>query len=36
MCSNQKRSFNLAANKNDTELLKTFWKIKRKNSVPKI
>ena len=32
---NHKRSFNLAAYKNDTELSKEFWKIKRRNSVPK-
>ena len=34
--SNHKRSFNLAVYKNDTELSKEFWKIKRRNSVPKI
>ena len=34
--SNHKRSFNLAAYKNDTEFLKEFWKIKRRHSVPKI
>ena len=34
--SNHKRSFNLTVYKNDTELSKEFWKIKRKNSVPKI
>ena len=33
---NHKRSFNLPAYKNDTELLKEFWKIKRRNSVPQI
>ena len=32
--SNYKRSFNLPAHKNDTELSKEFWKIKRRNSVP--
>ena len=34
--SNLKKSFNLAAYKNDTELSKEFWKIKRRNFVPKI
>ena len=34
--SNHKRSFNLPAYENDTELSKVFWKIKRKNSVPQI
>ena len=34
--SNHKRSFNLPAYKNDTELSKEFWKIKRRNSVPQI
>ena len=34
--SNHKRSFNLPAYKNDTELSKEFWKIKRRNSVPNI
>ena len=34
--SKRKRSFNLAVHKNDTELLKEFWKIKRRNSVLKI
>ena len=34
--SNLRRSFNLAAYKNDTELSKEFWKINRKNSVPQI
>ena len=34
--SNHKRSFNLAVYQNDTELSKEFWKIKRRNSVPKI
>ena len=34
--SNHKRSFNLAAYKNDTEISKQFWKMKRRNSVPKI
>ena len=28
--------FNLAACKNDTELSKEFWKVKRRNSVPPI
>ena len=31
--SNHKRSFNLLSCKNDTELSKEFWKIKRRNSV---
>ena len=34
--SNHKRSFNLPAYKNDTELSKEFWKIKRRNSVSQI
>ena len=34
--SNHKRSFNLPEYKKDTELSKEFWKIKRRNSVPKI
>ena len=34
--SNHKRSFNLSAYKNDTELLNKLWKIKRRNSVPQI
>ena len=34
--SNHKRSFNLAAYKNDTELSNEFWKIKRRNSVPQL
>ena len=34
--SNHKRSFNLPAYENDTELLKEFWKIKRRSSVPQI
>ena len=34
--SNNKRSFNLAAYKNDTELSNEFRKIKRRNSVPQI
>ena len=33
---NLKRSSNLAAYKNDTELSKEFWKIKGRNSVPQI
>ena len=33
---NHKRSFNLAAYKNDTELSKEFWKIKSTHSVPQI
>ena len=32
--SNRKRSFTLAAYKNDTELSKEFWKTKRRKSVP--
>ena len=34
--SNHIRSFNLPAHKNDSELSKEFWKIKRRNSVPQI
>ena len=34
--SNHKRSFNLAACKNDTEFSTKFWKIKLKNYVPQI
>ena len=34
--SNHKRSFNLLTYKNDTELSKEFWEIKRRNFVPKI
>ena len=34
--SNHKKSFNLAVYKNDTEHSKEFWKIKRRNFVPKI
>ena len=34
--SNHKRSFNLPAYKNNTEISKEFWKIKHRNSVPQI
>ena len=34
--SNYRKSFNLAAHKNHTEVSKEFWKTKRRNSVPQI
>ena len=33
---NRKKSFNHVKHKNDTELSKEFWEIKRRNGTPKI